>query len=621
MSIIDEHAPRESESEYNSADQYEPTDQEREAIKKVEKFFKKSKKWRSNYDKDWIDNYKFFRGIQWREQRPSYRHSEVINLVFQSIQSVVPILTDSRPKFEFLPQDPSDIEFASIVNDVCEADWQKNSWMSQITAMLYDSHIYGVSYMGLYHDDDKEVTMGDLRMNTEDPLYVYPDPNCQDINDINSYGLVVAEPVDVELLKRQYANGKYVRGDLEDLSNYDKTDIDGYSKLRLPIDNTKVMRETSGSIDTLNVTKALKKTYYCFDEDYKEEQKTNELGEMYFEQREQYPRGRKIVVAGNVLLEDGPLEYEDGKIPLAKLVNYVLPREFFGISEIEQLKGPQKIFNKLISFALDVLTLMGNPIWIVGTDSGIDTENLFNKPGLIVEKNPNSEVRREEGVQLQPYVLQLVDRMKEWFDGISGAADVSAGIQPTGVTAASAISSLQEAAQTRLRLKSRNLDATLQQLGQMWLSRTLQYRDVPQMIRVTGNDGAQKYFKFHVQAELDEMGNPIMNEMGQIQKKAVVQNVLPGGMMQAPQEFPIKGILDVRVQTGSALPFMKAQKKADAMSLFQAQVIDDEELLKVMDWPNWQAVLQRVNEKRAQAAQEQMMAQQPPVAPDVPPAV
>jgi hypothetical protein len=589
---------------------YTPSPEEEAAIKLVDKLFKKSKKWRKGYDRNWLSDYKFFRGQQWPEQRPSYRHSEVINLIFQSIQATVPMMTDARPKFQFLPQEPSDMKFAEILNKVAESDWIRNNWSMRLTESVYDANIYGTAFGYMGYDDKARKGMGDICFETKDPFHIFPDPNAYDCN-VKARFFIEAEPVDVDVLKSDYPEkGKFVKPDLEDLAGGDKTDIDNYYRFRMPLDSTKVMRESDGQVDGYLERKALKKTCYMQSDEVFDEEVQGEDGTSAFQQKLKYPNGRKIVIAGGVVLEDGPNPYDDQKNPYAKLLNYVLPREFYGISDVENLKGPQKIFNKLFSFALDVLTLMGNPIWIVDTDAGIDTDNLINKPGLVVEKSKGSEVRREEGVQLQPYVLQLADRLEQWFNGVSGRSDVSQGLTPGGVTAASAIASLQEAAQTRIRLKSRLVDAYLQDLGQMWLSRTLQFRDAPMIVRISGDQSAEQYFQFHVTPVLDEMGQPMMNERGDMRKKAVIRQVTPAGVSPESQDMEIKGEFDVTVSTGSALPFMKAQKAQDVKDLFDRGVVDQEEVLKTLEWPNYQALMQRMELKAQQQAQMQAEAAQ-----------
>jgi hypothetical protein len=608
--LRDEHEGIQDD-ENNSGEEYTPTPEQEKAIRLVEKLFKKSKKWRANYDKNWLSDYKFFRGQQWETQRPSYRHSEVINMVFQAIQSSVPMITDTRPKFQFLPQEPSDIKFAEIINQVCENDWTRNNWLYRLTESVYDAAFYGVGFGYVGHDPKAKKGLGDICYESIDPFYVFPDPNSHDVN-VKSKSLVYAEPVDVDVIKSEYPElGKFVKADLDDLAGGDKTDVENYYKLRLPIDQTKSLRESGGNVDMFLSNKALKKIAYVFTDETEEIEGVSDDGiTPVFEKRLKYPNGRKIVIAGGVLLDDGPMQNEDGKIPYSRLTNYILPREFYGISDIEQLKGPQRIFNKLISFAMDVLTLMGNPIWIVDSNSDVDTDNLINKAGLVVEKNAGSEVRREEGVQLQPYVLQLIDRMRDWFDGLSGQTDVSRGANPSGVTAAGAIATLQEAAQTRVRLKARNLDAHLQDLGQMWLSNTLQYRTAPEIIRISGNQEAARFFQFHVESVKDELGQDMLNERGEPMRRAVVRNYNTdpmtgqGGFGDAEQ-IDIKGNLDVSVSTGSTLPFMKAQKHQDALNLFGQGLIDQEEVLKTMDWPNYKAVMARMDEKAMQQAQMQ----------------
>lgn len=602
---LDEHAPRVDVST-NPAD-YTPTPEEKKALKLAQRIFEKSKKAREKYDQPWPERYKFFRGKQWKEQRPSYRHSEVINMTFQSIQATIPIMTDSRPRLEFAPRDPSDLELSEILNDVLECDWEQGNWDEVLVENILEAHLYsvGLGYVG--YDPKANYGEGAVELLSWDPFYFYPDPNSRDVNK-KARHITYAEPVDVEVLKIEYPDkAKWIKADLQDFLTDFKTELDEIH-FKSPVDN-KTLIDTHEKVDT-GSNKALKVTVWMKSDEITEEKeskgvnKDTGLEEFLYTQKLRYPNGRKICYTGNVLLDDTG-NFEDGLFPAARLINYVLPREFYGISDIEQEEGPQRTFNKLVSFALDVLTLMGNPVWVVDDTSGIDTDNLFNRPGLVLEKNKDSSVQRLEGVQLQPFVLQLIDRMRDWFDGISGAREVTQGVQPTGVSAASAIMSLQDAAQTRVRLKSRNLDQYLRQIGELYLNRVFEFYSAPRVFRVSNNPNAQKYFKFHVKTTQDETGAP--------QKTAVVtpigQDAQTGQPVeQEPREYLIRGGFDVKVNTGTGLPFAKAQKFDRSMALFKAGALDELELLKDADYPNYEAVYERVQARKAQAAQAEMMA-------------
>jgi hypothetical protein len=620
--LLDEHAPKNSQGSSSQAT-YQPSEEEQSALKLAEQLYSKAKKARSKYDRNWPKYYRMFRGQQWDTRRPSYRHSEVVNHIFKTIQSTVPIQTDNRPRFEFLPEEPSDLELAEILNEAAEADWTKGNWGLQQLEVIYDANFYGTGLSSLTHDEKKNYGAGGLCYDSTDVLYFFPDPDALDVNKRCGFA-VYAEPIDVAKLKREYPDkAQFLKPDLVDLNSGGRGDP-GADRFTIPNDNWASVAEgvsdPSGKDKVLKITVWVAPEFLSDDYDEKEsvvsDPKTGEQKKI-FEQIAKWPKGRKIVIASKVVLENTENPYDDAEIPFQRLLNYVVPHEFWGISEVEQLEGPQKTFNKLLNFALDVLTLMGNPIWVVDNSSGVDTDNLVNKPGLVVEKNAGSEVRREEGVQLQPYVLQLAQNMVEWFDAVSGSQEVSRGVQPTGITAASAISSLQEAAQTRLRQKSRNMDYYLQDLGRQWLSRTFQFRTAPEIFRLTGKDGTQKYFRLHVEdheftetvQEQDEMGQmqDVQRPTGEIGKRVVVQPYLENGKFDLAQQkvYETRAKFDVRVVTGSSLPFAKAEKEDRLFKLQQIGAIDNEEVLKGMDYPNWQAVTARMQ----QAAQAQQQAE------------
>lgn len=607
----------------NSPD-YEPTTDEQNAIKLVESLYSKAKTARSPYDDKWLDYYRMFRGRQWKDQRPSYRHSEVINLIFTAIQGSVPILTDSRPKPDFVPTEPGDLEFAQVLNDLFDSDWNDGNWLYKLTEIIYDSHLYGVGFGSLKYDAGASNGAGRIVFESEDSFCAFPDPHARNVNEKSNY-FVWAEAVPVDRLKRENPDKeKYIKPDLMDLSKFDRTNWSENIRFRQAGDS-RVFTEGTSKYSLDSKDEALKIEAYIHDAEFIEEEVTSidkQSGkeERQFMQRLKYPNGRYLCVASGVLCGDGELPYEDRKFPYLRLVNYVLPHEFWGISEIEQLESPQKIFNKLVSFALDVLTLMGNPIWIVDTSSGIDTDNLFNRPGLVVEKAPGSEVRREEGVHLQPYVLQMIDMIKIWFDDVSGYTQASRGVRPDGVTAAAAIEALQESSQTRLRQKTRNIDAFLQDMGKMYVSRVLQFYDAPRVFRVTGQDNANKYFKFHidkvpvVDQEIDPVSGAIgVKPTGEIQSIARIRtfNLGADGQYYEGEEraVQIKGEFDVRVTSGSGLPFEKNRIEQQSYALFDRGIIDAEEVLKNIKYLNAESVTKRMMEKQAAQQQAQASAQ------------
>ena len=596
MAVQTEHEPRMKDpSEVESPYNYQPTEEEEKAVKLGHRLLRIAKKARGNYDPRWLQYYRMFRGDQWQEKRPAYRASEVVNFIFQNIQSMSPLMTDGNPRVNFLPQEPSDREFAEIVDDLFVADWDKFNWLMEISEMILDGHIHGTGVGFVGFDPDALDQAGAANFESKDPLYCFPDPDAKDPDKATYF--VYAEPRPVSWIKSRYPDkSEFIKPDCDNFVKQQKA-VNNDTTLRHPLDGhikvdweskpTGAEKDDTALYIEIYMTPQFVKPDGCLDG----ESIKDENGEEVFKLK--YPKGRKICMVGNVLLYDDRLPFDDLKVPFITWKNYVDPRSFWGISEVEQLSGPQQVFNKLVSFCIDVLVLMGNPIWVVGTDSGIDTDNLYNRPGMVVEKNPNSEVRREEGVQLQPYVLQLIDRFKTWFDDIGGSQDITRGTVGGGVSAASAIEQLQSAAQTRTRGKMRNLDATFEQFGSRYLSRVMQFYTAPRVGRITGKDGVQKYFKFEVNNNPD----------GRV---ARVSKYSHDKMMWEPsKDIAVNRQLDIKATTGSSLPFAKSQNEQRLFNLFDRGVIDADELLKGIDYPNAEAVINRMKQRQAEMAAQQ----------------
>lgn len=572
-----------------------------DTVKMAMKLFQKAKQHKDKYSRNWLHYYKMYRGDQWDGIRmPRFRQKEIVNMVFGAVNSGVALQTDARPKIAFIPTEPSDTEFAKVLNQLAEFDWESNNWLDTLTEVIIDAYLYGIGFSKQDYDPSAKHNQGSATYESEDPFYCFPDPEATKINSKDSEYFIVAKPVDTKRLKRQYPEfADEIKSDVNDFVHSSKTALNDF-KLRVQATD-RDMPDLS-QVDSYQSEGDMTLCIEMWQKPHDTKEVEVETGEvdqdgnpiLTMELHKVYPQGRKIKIASGLLLEDGPLEFDSQSFPFAKYVNRILPREFYGISEVEQLESPQRVFNKLVNAALEVMNYMGNPIWVVSTDSGINPHKLVNRTGLVVEKSPGSEARREPGVQLSPSALALIDRFEQYFNNVSGRTDVSQGQTPGSVTAASAIEQLQNASQTEIRQKQRNMDMYLRDVGRQYADIVLERYSAPRVIRVTGEDESVQYLKMHIATAPDG------------QKKAVVHDMQTNTM----KAYLINGQFDVRVNTGSSLPFTVAERESKVFALFDRGIIDASEVLDALEYPNREEILQRIQQQQeALAMQEQGVTQ------------
>ena len=594
-----EQYTHESFDEFKASPNIDQTDEEEALVKKTKETFYKFKNYRKRYDHRWLDYYKLVRGQQWDYRRPRWKNSEVVNLIWQTIQSQIPLQTDVRPRFSFLPKEPSDREFADVLDSIAESDFENNNWLKVIFEVLFDGWVYGTSFSYVGYNQEDNYGLGSASYNTEDIFHLYPHPDANDVNCEENDTLFYARPVATDKLKRAFPEkAEFIKPDIFDRIKKEKTDLKKFTMTYFNSDRQ--MAEGSfGSHEAGQDDICRTFVIECFmkPSDVEEQKEESEEGEEKYTVKKAYPNGRHIVIANNIVLHDGPLPFEDALFPFSKFNNYILPREFWGVSECEQLESTQITFNKMLNFILDGMALTGNPIWIVDSNSEVDVDNLANIPGGVVEKNPGSEVRREAGVSINPTFFSALDRLQSWFNTMAGQSEFSQGDAPGGVTAASAIEQLIRASRTRIRQKQRNLDMYMKDAGRLYMNRVFEFYTVPKIFRMTSKDGSQLFRKFRV--EKDQQG----------QRMAIYSDFeenMRGELIEGPEKkLILKGDLDVRVTTGSELPFDVADNERKALALFDRGIIDAEEVLTRIEYPNKEKVLIRLAEMQQMAAQQQ----------------
>ena len=117
---------------------------------------------------------------------------------------------------------------------------------------------------------------------------------------------------------------------------------------------------------------------------------------------------RVITVAdGRVVIRDDKNPYSCGK-PFIHIVDQVVPHEFYGIGEIEQIESLQYELNDWRNHRMDGKTLTLNPMWWV--PPGVDLDDFIAEPGALftgpqppqpidVRGDKRSDYREEEVIK------------------------------------------------------------------------------------------------------------------------------------------------------------------------------------------------------------------------------
>lgn len=291
--------------------------------------------------------------------------------------------------------------------------------------------------------------------------------------------------------------------------------------------------------------------------------------EGWFRSCKQFPEGAVVVWTGETLLssfEEGFI-YDHGQYPFTKF-DHVPTGRFYSDSIIPDLIPLQKEYNRTRSQIIEAKNRMSKP-QLMAPKGTIDANKLTSEPGLLVEYQPGFAPPQPIPLQNIPgYVIQELDRTQRDMDDISSQHEVTKGRTPPGVTAATAISYLQEEDDSKLSWTVASLEEGVQKVGRHFLGHVIQFWDAEHSIRVLG-----------------------MNDVYETQ---LLSNI------------DIKGNTDFIVQAGSATPRSKAAKQAFLMELGKIGWITPDRALRYLDMAETGKLFEEMQLDARQAQRENL---------------
>ena len=527
---------------------YTPTEQEKKLAERVHTEFKQAYVAKAPLMKKWQDYMSAYDGSYFvNDSRPDYKSNQVTNLVFSTIESIRPIMTDNNPKFIAVPNNPQGLEFSNDVQMALDYEWEREKMPTKLPAQLIPMLVYGTA-VWFVQWDGKEGEYGNIKIKEVDPFNIFPDPLAENVD--NAEYIVYAT----------YKNANQIKQQFPDKANA----IEGS---RISMSELVANRDEQ---DTNEENQVLILEMWCRDWTTMDE-------DIDGNKSLKYPQGRVITCLPElgIILSDKKNPYKDGKFPFVLMKNYDVPFKFWGVGEVEQIMSPQIYVNELTNQIIDNAKNTANMQWIIDKNAGIGQGKLTNRPGLVIRKNPGAEVRRDTPPPMPTYVREQIDVLKADIQDISGVLDSLKGEKQTGVVAASAILALQEASQSRIRLKIKIMESNLTELANMVYSRMQQFWKLDRWVRVT-----------------DIEGNPSFREIG--------QQVLSNDY-------------DLKVMAGSTMPVNKNAMMDLMIRLAQTNgedglpIVDRKAVLEYLPIGDKKAISDRFAELKAQQEQQQQM--------------
>lgn len=584
----------------DKGDEQQAPGNDEQVLSLVRKCFESAKNARKEFDQDW-DKYKdFYNGKQWDTKRASYKASPNMNIVRSVVQTELPILTDTDPQFTVSPMEPMDYQFSEVVNKLVDVWWQRRQMRNTLIDSIWDALVVSTGILKTTWNEDIE-GVGDVLTKRVDPKNIYVPDGALDFD--KECGYVIEEiwmPTNELRMKfPEYAKKlSGTAGSTETDKALQTRTYSGAITLQSPTDRDVGVGfdKESGGISQYKKTRI----WECWlDDDTLVEYSYDDNGEQKQGQKKKYPRGRLITVApdAKLVLQDVENPYIDGRKPYVRVALTTVPGQFWAEGDVGPLLEAQKLLNKTSATIVNWMNVMSNNVWLLDSNSGVSPNQITNQVGLVLVKNPNSTVTRLDAPNCPSDLFEFYNLLMSLIDQQSGIHDVTQGRKPTGITAAEAINQLQEAAQTRIRIKERMLQTSLVQLGYQVVSRMLQYYTLPRVVKVSGQQEWPEFFEFFTNQ--DEEGNFVANTRKYLFQPEDKEYVPAGDWSQTQ---PSRGEFDITVQAGTALPFAKSQRSSLAFRLFEGQAIDQEALLKAVEFPDYEEIMTRMTQAQPPAA-------------------
>lgn len=200
--------------------------------------------------------------------------------------------------------------------------------------------------------------------------------------------------------------------------------------------------------------------------------------------------GRKIVLVGDLVAENGPNPYAKTENPIPYVKKDWFPlrgKRFIGLSLVEQLRQPQRAYNATRTHEINFARTAGHPRMLLPKNSGVAPVNLQGVSGQVLEINMlGGAPVFGPTPQLPPFIGDLRNVAAGEMDMISAQTEPAQSKLPGQVRSGSGISMVLSDQNLILTPTIESELIAQSEAGRMMLSLVGAYYDTPRVLMVLG---------------------------------------------------------------------------------------------------------------------------------------
>lgn len=473
-----------------------PFQSESDLNKFLDSLKEESKNSKGDLDRRVSENLDQVRGKQWKgKSAPVFAY----NVIESSLEDKNGKLSETKPEIMVMPSSNGLGPAAELLTQVVSSIWDRSKLEYKTERVALIGAICGVAFIGTPFNRRLANGMGDIDVIVKDPRCCGIDMAVTAAEDADLGEYAICEDyVPLDLIRAEFpGRGALVKRN-DRVSGYDVSQPQttvaklrgAYSRL---VQGNKPEKQSA-------IPKAVIEEFYVQDRRKSiEDDGVVPIVENITKCADDgipFPGGRRILRAGEIILEDDLNPYWDAKYPL-DMMSWKLDMESaWGPDEIQSVKRMQELILRL-GDAYGKTALMNAVSRIImdtNALSPVERNKLSNEVGQIIEKAPGRTFEYQVPPVLPADTINFVNTLMGWIREKIGVTQAPTQKRVPSIITGPAIEGLQMMIETPIRTSARRIEEFYQRIGQKLISRIFQFYTSDRLLHMVGPE--QKWIKF-----------------------------------------------------------------------------------------------------------------------------